>query len=63
MFATLIGPFPAADAESGSSAVAELAALGLEPVGDGFGARVADAEAGPGSSRRGRRPPPRPLRR
>lgn len=48
MFATLIGPFPAADEESGSSAAKELAALGLEPAGDGFGARVADADAGPG---------------
>src|SRR6478672_7178026 len=48
MFATLIGPFSAAGAESGSSAAEDLAALGLEPVGDGFGARVADAAAGPG---------------
>lgn len=48
MFATLIGPFPAADAESGLSAAEELAALGLEPVGDGLGARTADTDAGPG---------------
>jgi len=48
MFATLIGPFPTADEDSGRSVAEDLAALGLEPVGDGFGGRVADAEAGPG---------------
>jgi hypothetical protein len=38
MFATLIGPYPGAD---GRSAVEELAEVGLEPVSDGRGPRVA----------------------
>jgi hypothetical protein len=42
MFATLIGPLPAADISP-----AELAALGLEPVSDGRGPRLAVADAGP----------------
>ena len=41
MFATLIGPLPAADIGA-----AKLAALGLEPVSDGRGPRLAAADAG-----------------
>ena len=47
MFATLIGPFPTADEDSGRSVAEDLAALGLEPVGDGFGGRVAEPELSP----------------
>jgi methionine synthase II (cobalamin-independent) len=42
LFATLIGPYPAPD---GPGSVAELAAIGLEPVSDGRGARELDDDA------------------
>jgi methionine synthase II (cobalamin-independent) len=42
VFATLIGPLPGS--EDGSETAAELAAIGLEPVSDGLGARAADPD-------------------